>query len=62
MGAAIARVYKRFAQSIDTVPRVTAHGAAIDTDHAPTNERYRRPIGSAPREASREGWQDRRMR
>lgn len=48
--ATLVRAYKRFAQSIDSLPRVGTRGAAIDTDHAPTIERYRRPIGAAPRE------------
>lgn len=48
--ATLVRVYKRFAQSLDNLPRVGTRGASIDTDHAPTIERYRRPIGAIPRE------------
>jgi hypothetical protein len=50
MGAVMVRVYKRFAQSVDTLPRVGTRAHTIDTDYAPTIERYRRPIGAVPRE------------
>jgi hypothetical protein len=48
------REYRRFTQSIDPMPRVTAHGQSIDADTAPTTAAYRRPLDSAPRVT--EGW------
>jgi hypothetical protein len=48
------RVYKRFPQATDANPRVVSRGQTIDTDAAPTIERYRRPIAAAPRGSENE--------